>query len=356
MSYVIGDNVLAQCGTTGSCPAYFLPDGHDSNRQLINSVSGLASHYNYDAYGVTWIGTSSVVGTNTHLYCGEQFDSTLNMYNLRARYYDPNSGRLSQRDALAGDPSDPDGLHRYVYAQLDPINGKDPSGNQDVIELLTVAAIVVTVATIGLQVYNAVQRVEALGELIEVNRLLADLDLEPEFLIEFSQFSYLLALGLIADLAKISLSIVKEIIGSYSAAIGAMFFLADTFGGNEDGSDTDAAIAQDATEYNSANSIADIRRGLQFERRILGVRAVKTGIFINGNWRIPDNINNQLHVLKEVKSVRELSYTRQLRDYFAYCRRNNLRMKVIYDRSVIRNVSSTLRGMQRANLIDLIAR
>jgi len=111
------------------------------NRQLVNTVSGLASHYSYDAYGQTQTNTSSAVGTNTKLYCGEQWDSTLNMYNLRARYYDPANGRFNQRDAFAGNHDDPQSLHKYAYANCEPIERSDPSGNLSVIELIITVAI-----------------------------------------------------------------------------------------------------------------------------------------------------------------------------------------------------------------------
>jgi len=146
-SYVIGDDVLAQCSASTNAPSYFLPDGHGSTRQLINTVSGLASHYSYDAYGVTQTNTSSAVGTNTKLYCGEQWDSTLNMYNLRARYHNPNNGRFNQRDTFQGYNGAPQSLHKYTYVGCDPINGSDPSGNLSAVELILTIALWVTLLT-----------------------------------------------------------------------------------------------------------------------------------------------------------------------------------------------------------------
>ena len=40
-------------------------------------------------------------------YCGERYDTDLEMYNLRARYYDPSSGRFNQRDTFEGVNQDP---------------------------------------------------------------------------------------------------------------------------------------------------------------------------------------------------------------------------------------------------------
>jgi len=129
-SYVLGDDVLAQCGTTAGDRRWLLYDGHGSTRQLVDADWEVTSRYNYDAYGLT-LGTSSTTADNAPtslLYCGEQYDPTLKMYNLRARYYNPENGRFNSRDPFKGINSDPQSLHKYNYAHQDPVNGIDPSG------------------------------------------------------------------------------------------------------------------------------------------------------------------------------------------------------------------------------------
>ena len=51
------------------------------------------------------------------------------MYYLRARYYNPLTGRFLSVDSQAGQ-----GQRRYEYANADPIDGMDPSGNEAIIE------------------------------------------------------------------------------------------------------------------------------------------------------------------------------------------------------------------------------
>ena len=60
-----------------------------------------------------------------YLYRGEQYDPDLSMYYLRARYYNPVTGRLLSSDPLAGE-----GQRRYEYANADPVDGMDPSGRE----------------------------------------------------------------------------------------------------------------------------------------------------------------------------------------------------------------------------------
>jgi len=45
-----------------------------------------------------------------------------------ARYYNPNTGRFMSRDPEDGDETDPKTLHKYVYANGDPVNAVDPTG------------------------------------------------------------------------------------------------------------------------------------------------------------------------------------------------------------------------------------
>jgi RHS repeat-associated protein len=62
------------------------------------------------------------------LYSGEQFDSKIGQQYLRARYYDPTTGRFNRLDPFLGNLSDPQSLHKYLYTHADPVNGIDPSG------------------------------------------------------------------------------------------------------------------------------------------------------------------------------------------------------------------------------------
>jgi len=52
------------------------------------------------------------------------------MQYLRARYYDPNTGRFNQLDPFAGNNHDPQSLHKYLYTPGDPINFSDPNGQE----------------------------------------------------------------------------------------------------------------------------------------------------------------------------------------------------------------------------------
>src|SRR5208337_1574237 len=67
---------------------------------------------------------------NEFQYRGEQFDTSLGMYYLRARYYRPQIGRFLTQDTYEGDDEEPVTLHKYLYANADPVDARDPGGNE----------------------------------------------------------------------------------------------------------------------------------------------------------------------------------------------------------------------------------
>jgi RHS repeat-associated protein len=101
-------------------------DGFGSVRQLTNAAGAVTDSYEYDAFGNLLSQTGST--PNSYLYRGEQYDSDLGLYYLRARYYNPLTGRFMSRDPEDGKPIYPKTLHKYLYAGGDPVNGFDPTG------------------------------------------------------------------------------------------------------------------------------------------------------------------------------------------------------------------------------------
>jgi RHS repeat-associated protein len=53
------------------------------------------------------------------------------VHPIKRRYMDPSTGRFTTLDEFAGDMQDPLSLNKYLYTQADPINGYDPSGQDD---------------------------------------------------------------------------------------------------------------------------------------------------------------------------------------------------------------------------------
>ena len=156
-TYTYGLQRISQDQIAGNVLSYYQYDGGGSVRQLTNSVGQVTDSYEYDAFGnsFTKVGTTP----NNYLYRGEQYDSDLGLYYLRARYYNPATGRFPSRDPEdpdMGDPTDPKTLHKYLYAGGEPINAVDPTGHGMAENALLITKAVVLATTVVCGVVSAV--------------------------------------------------------------------------------------------------------------------------------------------------------------------------------------------------------
>lgn len=140
--FTYGHDLISQRCTppTANCSLVFYGfDGHGSVRLLTDAGGAVTDTYDYDAFGnlISRTGTTA----NDYLYSGEQFDSSLGFYYLRARYLNPASGRFWTADSFEGTSRDPVSLHKYLYSQANPANRLDPSGNASLAETVESVAI-----------------------------------------------------------------------------------------------------------------------------------------------------------------------------------------------------------------------
>jgi RHS repeat-associated protein/uncharacterized repeat protein (TIGR01451 family) len=126
--YTYGYLLLAQDQLVNGVPTphFYGYDGGLNVRFLTDASGAISDTYDYDAYGNLINKTGST--TNNYLYRGEQFDSDLGLYYLRARYYNPATGRFLGRDPAPGDVTAPETFHKYSYAGNNPANFVDPTG------------------------------------------------------------------------------------------------------------------------------------------------------------------------------------------------------------------------------------
>ena len=105
---------------------YYLFDGNGNVRMLTDKEGAVSDTYDYDAFGTATAETGLTV--NPYRYCGEYQDETTGLYYLRARYYDSTTGRFISADSYSGTLSDPVSLHKYLYANANPVMNSDPTG------------------------------------------------------------------------------------------------------------------------------------------------------------------------------------------------------------------------------------
>lgn len=128
----------------------YIMDGHGSVTALAESQ--ITDTYIYDAYGnlLKQTGTTD----NDYLYTGEQYNAATGLYYLRARYMNPETGTFTSMDSYAGTLDNPVSLHKYLYANANPIMYTDPSGYFSLAECSVVKGIQSTLNSVIVPYFN----------------------------------------------------------------------------------------------------------------------------------------------------------------------------------------------------------
>jgi RHS repeat-associated protein len=117
-------------------------DGHSGVRVLTDKLGNLTDTASYDAYGNVTNPLSSEFG-----YRGESFEDLTRLQYLRARYYEPSTGRFLGVDPVEGDVNSPVSRHRYLYGNANPVSYSDPSGKFSIGEAVATIAILGILST-----------------------------------------------------------------------------------------------------------------------------------------------------------------------------------------------------------------
>jgi len=105
-----------------SVTSYYEADGLGSVTSLSNAAGALAQTYTFDSFGNQTASSGSL--TNSFRFTSREFDTETSLYYLRARYFDPATGRF-----ISEDPSGfNDGMNFYRYVHNSPIDSTDPTG------------------------------------------------------------------------------------------------------------------------------------------------------------------------------------------------------------------------------------
>jgi RHS repeat-associated protein len=93
---------------------------------LLDGAGVVTDTFAYEGFGnlVARTGTTP----NQYLYRAEALDAGTGMYCLRARWSRPVVGRFSNKDPLEGQFEEPLSENQFLYAEADPIQKLDPTG------------------------------------------------------------------------------------------------------------------------------------------------------------------------------------------------------------------------------------
>jgi RHS repeat-associated protein len=109
---------ISQTGAT----YYYATDYPGNVIALVDGANQVANEYKYGPWGEPELVSETV--TQPLRYTAREWDATAGLYQVRARWYDPQTGRFVSEDpiGLAG------GINPYAYAANSPVNFTDPSG------------------------------------------------------------------------------------------------------------------------------------------------------------------------------------------------------------------------------------
>lgn len=131
--YVRGINYISR--TSGNTDAsssaahtsYFLFNGHGDVVQTVSEDGTVENQYDYDIFGNPTLTIEQYA--NSVRYAGEFYDAESGLYYLRARYYNPYTGRFISEDSYWGEDNNPLSLNRYTYGHNNPVMFVDPTGH-----------------------------------------------------------------------------------------------------------------------------------------------------------------------------------------------------------------------------------
>jgi RHS repeat-associated protein len=120
--YIFGpaNTPVEEISLTNSTPAFMTYTPTDSTWFTTNAAGDELGFYGYDAFGSLAFGTPD----STFGYSGQYADTTSGFANMRARFYDSQTGDFTSRDPAFADTDS-----AYNYADGDPVNETDPSGD-----------------------------------------------------------------------------------------------------------------------------------------------------------------------------------------------------------------------------------
>ncbi len=150
---------------------FFHTDALGSTRMLTDGSGTVSDTYDYDAFGS--LKNSTGTTANPFRFAGEPLDPESGLYYLRARYMDPATGTFLSMDPYDGNIFRPQTLHKYIYANNDPVNMIDPSGQFSLPSTLTSVSIVSTLTTIGITAYGMYKETKGIRE--KLKKLLTEI-------------------------------------------------------------------------------------------------------------------------------------------------------------------------------------
>jgi RHS repeat-associated protein len=149
-----GVDAVSRTDSTGTAVGYPLYDAHGNRIATLTKSGpsfGLVDVRSYDAWGQVRQGARTGRPRGRYVASiGHVQDDESGLIYMRARYYEPGSGRFVSEDPAR------DGRNWYIYAKNNPITTLDPAGKSGLSELVAFVGLVLIMAGLATMAYNAV--------------------------------------------------------------------------------------------------------------------------------------------------------------------------------------------------------
>ncbi len=167
--YTYGLDLLAET-TPNKGPYWYHHDGLGSVTDITSATGSPLAWTEYTPFGAPRASAAtSQAPTNPFRFTGEYRDATTGLYHLRARQYDPGTGRFTALDPVSPGTGEPY-VGAYVYVGDNPVRWTDPSGRCFIICAIVGAA---SGAVVGVASYTIGA---GLGNFVAGRDLLTGLD------------------------------------------------------------------------------------------------------------------------------------------------------------------------------------
>ncbi|NET91152.1 MAG: RHS repeat-associated core domain-containing protein, partial [Kamptonema sp. SIO1D9] len=146
-----GDSPLMRLDEQGNA-VYYLTDAMGSTIGLVDGSGVEVAEFDYDSFGNLRrsVGNDLGVTGGDFRFQGQWLESNTDLYHMRARYYDPESGRFVSRDPVEVIEYEPQSSNPYQFVYHNPHIYSDPSGMFSISEL-----------TSARQIQNVLQGIKA---------------------------------------------------------------------------------------------------------------------------------------------------------------------------------------------------
>ena len=119
--------------TTPTGSVYYLTDAKGSVIALTDETGQIVADFDYDSFGNMRSSSGPAAALDAQVggdfrFHGEWLDEATSFYFLRARHYDPQTGRFLSRDSAEVSEREPESLNAYIFANSNPHVYSDPLG------------------------------------------------------------------------------------------------------------------------------------------------------------------------------------------------------------------------------------